>query len=69
MKLYREDVDTKREEFKYACFHDVGLEYGTAPSEKAFEMAWSRGHSSGLHEVYYNLEELTELLRTTIVKE
>ena len=31
--------------------------------DKLFEMAWSRGHAGGLHDVYYNYVELLELVR------
>lgn len=39
---------------------------GIGSSDKkyhAFHMAWERGHSAGLHEVLYELESLSELIK------
>lgn len=56
--------------FKWACLHDIGAFdpkiNPDAKTSKAFElawnMAWERGHSSGIHEVYQELLELNEIL-------
>lgn len=62
MKKYRDERYLKRELFKYICMFDLGLEYENKASEKVYEMAWDRGASAGLHEVYDELVELAELL-------
>jgi len=62
MKAYRDDQLLKREQFKFTCMYDYDLDYNSNISEKIFQMAWDREHSSGLHEVYYEMEELVELL-------
>lgn len=47
--------------FKADALKECGLE-GHPKADKAFSMAWDRGHSGGLPEVYGYLEELAELL-------
>ena len=47
--------------FKADAIKECGLE-GHPKADKAFSMAWDRGHSAGLPEVYMNLEELADLL-------
>ena len=47
--------------FKRDALDDVGL-FGHPKAEKAFNMAWDRGHSAGYSEVYSELQDLAELL-------
>ena len=47
--------------FKKDALEEVGLA-GHPKADKAFAMAWERGHSSSLFEVFYELEELANLL-------
>jgi hypothetical protein len=63
---YHEDTGVKHQLFKYTCCIETGLQYGTTPTNKAFQIAWSRGKSAGLHEVFYELQELAELLQVHI---
>lgn len=50
----------------YRMFKEEALEYvgltGHSKAEKAFSLAWSKGHSAGYHEVVQELEELANLL-------
>jgi hypothetical protein len=62
LKSHRLNTALNHELFKYACCWESGLEYGSKIYSKAFQMAWSRGKSAGLHEVYYELQDLAELL-------
>jgi hypothetical protein len=48
-------------EFKEDCIQDVGLK-GHPKADKAFDLAWSRGHSAGFNEVYGELCDLSDLL-------
>ena len=47
--------------FKIDALEYVGLS-GHPKANNAFELAWSRGHSSGLSSVLNELEELVDLL-------
>ena len=47
--------------FKKDALQDVGLT-GHAKAEAAFSLAWEYGHSSGYHEVYRYLCDLSDLL-------
>ena len=47
--------------FKRDALDDTGLT-NHPKAEKAWEMAWDRGHSSGYYEVYQQLCELSDLL-------
>jgi hypothetical protein len=51
-------------EFKEELLKRLGLE-GHPRANKLYEMAWERGHSSGLSEVVYSAESLAELLEKT----
>jgi hypothetical protein len=69
MKAYREDAAAAHSLFKWACLMDIsGLCTDLRPkylqaTKIAWTMAWDRGHSAGLHEVYQELLELSELLK------
>ena len=52
LKLFWDDV---REEFD--------LDPNNSKHERMLSIAWDRGHSSGLHEVLYHVEELAELVK------
>jgi len=62
MSAYHADQNKMRALFKYAALYDCGLE-DHPKADKAYEIAWSRGHSSGYYEVLQELEELAELLK------
>lgn len=47
--------------FKEDAIAEVGL-LGHPKAEKTFELAWTYGHESGLHEVWAYLKQLTELV-------
>lgn len=48
--------------FKADALEEVGLT-NHPKADKAYELAWSRGHSSGFAEVLFELEELADLLK------
>ena len=48
------------EKFRYDSLNDVDL-LDHPKANKIFSIAWEYGHSSGLHDVYYWLKELSEL--------
>lgn len=50
------------EAFRHDALEAVGL-LGHPKEAKAWEMAWDRGHANGFADVYWQLEELGELLR------
>jgi len=60
-KLYREQEQKLREQFKKDCFIDLGIE-NNPKAELLFEKAWDLGHSSGYWEVYCQMQELVELI-------
>lgn len=61
--LHRTEVRRLTLVFKAAALIEVGLDkLPQAKQDKAWEMAWDRGHASGLEEVLNELEELAELL-------
>jgi len=60
-KQYNEQTDRLEELFKADALEECGLT-GHTKADKAYSMAWERGHSDGLMHVYYELEELAELL-------
>lgn len=64
MREYRDEKNRLLQLFKFAALTDCGIEKHLK-ADKAFEMAWSRGHSSGYYEVLQELEELAELLGDT----
>lgn len=47
--------------FKETLFYEFKVE--NAPkAEKAFSIAWDRGHASGFYDVYLNFQNLVELI-------
>jgi hypothetical protein len=68
LKEYRDDAARLHNIFKWACIQEItGMATDMRPKyleavEIAWAMAWDRGHSSGLHEVYQELLELNTLL-------
>lgn len=62
LKLYNELKMEKEHEFKINLLDFVGL-LGHPKAEKAFQIAWDRGHSAGLNEVLLELEELADLIK------
>ena len=62
MGRYRDDQRRLNELFKFAALWDCEI-VTHSKADKAYEIAWSRGHSSGLWEVYNELVELAELMR------
>ena len=69
IKNYRAKAANHHELFKFAAMYDYGLD-GLKPEvySKAFSMAWERGHSACLHEVYNCLADIADLLILTIEK-
>jgi hypothetical protein len=62
MRKYRDDQHRLNQLFKFAALWDCGI-HEHPKADKAYEMAYSRGHSSGIWEIYQNLVELADLLR------
>jgi len=60
-KDYCADEARLTEEFRQEALEDVGLK-GHPKADKAFAMAWERGHANGLHEVFCELQGLAEIL-------
>lgn len=60
-RLYHEAASKLREKFKMDALAEVGLA-NHPRRDKAFDLAWDRGHAYGYREVYQNLEELAQLL-------
>jgi hypothetical protein len=58
---WKEDERRLRDEFKKAALDETCLA-GHPKAQKAWEMAWDRGHASGYCEVLSELEELANLL-------
>lgn len=61
MRKYRDDHNRLLDLFKFAALWDCDI-HEHPKADKAYNMAWSRGHSSGIWEVYQELTELAELL-------
>lgn len=57
------NAETRRleDEFKADALEETGLA-GHPKADKAYDLAWSHGHGSGLHEVLGWLEEYADLL-------
>ncbi len=51
-----------REQFCADLIEEAGV-IGHPKANKAFDMAWDRGHASGYHEVEYEFAEIAELLK------
>lgn len=58
--FHKED-NRLEEEFKTRALKQFGL-FGHPKAEKAFAMAWDRGHSAGFNSVAIELSELAEIL-------
>lgn len=60
-KDYRQGEHEARNRFKEDLFKD--LEIADHPKrEKIWDKAWEEGHSTGLHDVYHEAEEIVELI-------
>jgi hypothetical protein len=59
---YHEEQSKIDNEFKLALFKDYSVEKHPA-REKAFSMAWSRGHAEGYGSIEYEFSELVELIK------
>ena len=57
---YRDAEKERHERFKKDALEEVGL-LDHPKADKIYHFAWEHGHSCGLYEVYYWLEELSEL--------
>ena len=62
MLLYRELESKCYQDFKVDALEDSGIGVDHPKAEKAFTMAWERGHASGYYEVYQELCDLADLL-------
>ena len=62
MRNYRDDHNRLQNLFRYVAIVDCGLK-DNPKADKAYSMAWDRGHSSGYYEVLQNLEDLSELIK------
>lgn len=60
-KQHRAKTEKLLLQFKIDALEDVGLA-GHNKADKAYEIAWEAGHSSGLYEVHLWIERLAELL-------
>jgi hypothetical protein len=58
---YHEEEGRLYNLFKDALFYEFKVEHNDK-KEKAFSIAWSRGHADGLYEVYQQFSSLSELL-------
>ena len=62
MKEYRADKAQAISDFKRDMFDWYGVT-ANSKADKAFELAWARGRSAGLQEVFSEFEELVDLLK------
>ena len=60
-KAHQDEEARLMARFQVDALADVGLTHHPK-AKKAFELAWSHGHASGLREVYDHLVELADLL-------
>lgn len=60
-RAYQDDVARLTEEFMKDLIEEFGLT-GHPKAQQAYNLAWERGHSGGLHEVYSNMGDLAPLL-------
>lgn len=69
MEAYRENIGKYRSEEQrlLAKFKEDVLEYcgisNHPKAEKLYAIAWDKGHSAGLYEVYLEVDELSELIK------
>ena len=61
-KEYREEEQKLHEEFVNDLFEEFGVG-DNLKRHKAFDLAWEKGHSNGLEEVYNEFYDLVELIR------
>jgi hypothetical protein len=61
-KAYQEERARLDAQFRADALAEVGLT-GHPKADKAFAMAYERGHSSGHSEVLYYLDDLADLLK------
>jgi hypothetical protein len=61
LKEYREAGHLTDAKFRDDALEACDLK-GHPKADKAYSMAWDRGHSSGYHDVLINLKELSDLL-------
>ena len=59
--IYMEQAAIMEKQFKTDALKEVGLA-GHPKAEAAWSMAWDRGHSHGMQEVFHELEELADHL-------
>lgn len=62
VKKYRKQDVELIEKFKYDSLSAIGL-IDHPKSDGIFSFAWDHGHSSGYHEVYYWLQEISDLFK------
>lgn len=62
MREYRDDQARLDQLFKYIALTDCGI-FEHPKAEKAYAMAYDRGHSSGYYSILQELQELAELLK------
>ena len=64
MAAYRERQQKLVLKFRYALmeFNGIAEEFHPAAVQKTLDMAWSYGHSAGLHEVQSYFEDLLDII-------
>jgi hypothetical protein len=61
-RKWHSELSRLEQEFKRDALEECGI-LGHPKADLAYAKAWDRGHSSGLHEVLYELQDLAELIR------
>jgi hypothetical protein len=61
IQRYRDASSQILENFKMDAFEELGIT-NNPKREKLYSKAWEFGHPSGLQEVFFYMEELTELI-------
>jgi hypothetical protein len=61
-KQYGEETHKLHEEFVNDLFEEFGVS-DNPKRDKAFELAWEKGHANGLEEVYNEFYDLVELIK------
>ncbi len=62
MREYREQKNAKFSLFKNDALEYCGISRDHQKADRAFNMAWDRGHATGLHDVIDELEDLSDLI-------
>ena len=62
LKEYKDECSKLRQEFENDLFEEFGVG-DNLKRHKAFDLAWEKGHSNGLEEVYNEFYDLVELIR------